>query len=99
MNSEYFTVSHLMSPHEHLVFLNSKATLALRTHLNGHRAVNLWFTGLSGSVKFMLSHSVEERLHSMWCRKFVLDGGMPCVVFAVTWASVSRIGLKTLPDR
>jgi adenylylsulfate kinase len=64
-----------MPPYGHLVFHNSKVTLALRAHLNGHRPVNLWFTRLSGSVKFTLSYSVKERLHAMWCRTFVLDGG------------------------
>lgn len=45
-----------------------------RERLNGHRAVNLWFTGLSGSGKSTLAHAVEERLHTMGCRTFVFDG-------------------------
>ncbi len=42
--------------------------------LNGHQAVNLWFTGLSGSGKSTLAHAVEERLHELGCRTFVFDG-------------------------
>lgn len=41
---------------------------------NGHRSVNLWFTGLSGSGKSTLAHAVEERLHLMGCRTYVFDG-------------------------
>lgn len=42
--------------------------------MNGHRSVILWFTGLSGAGKSTLAHAVEERLHQMGCRTFVLDG-------------------------
>lgn len=41
---------------------------------NGHRSVNLWFTGLSGSGKSTLAHAVEEHLHLMGCRTYVFDG-------------------------
>ena len=45
-----------------------------RETLNGHRSINLWFTGLSGSGKSTLAHAVEERLHMMGCRTYVFDG-------------------------
>jgi adenylylsulfate kinase len=48
-----------------------------RTHcetLNGHRSINIWFTGLSGSGKSTLAHAVEERLHLIGCRTYVFDG-------------------------
>jgi len=54
-----------MSPHEPLVFHNSKVSRALRGHLNGHWAINLWFAGLSESGKLMLAQTVEVRLHGM----------------------------------
>lgn len=47
---------------------------ARREGLNGHRSAVLWFTGLSGSGKSTLANAVEERLHAMQCRTFVLDG-------------------------
>lgn len=53
-----------------------KATVT-RTHreaLNGHRSINLWFTGLSGSGKSTLAHAVEEYLHHLGCRTYVFDG-------------------------
>lgn len=49
----------------------------LRSHreiLNGHRSINLWFTGLSGSGKSTLAHAAEERLHLMSCHTYVFDG-------------------------
>jgi adenylylsulfate kinase len=45
-----------------------------RQKLNKHRSVVVWFTGLSGSGKSSLAHAVEERLHALGCRTFVLDG-------------------------
>ncbi len=45
-----------------------------RETLNGHRSINLWFTGLSGSGKSTIAHGVEERLHLMGCRTYVFDG-------------------------
>ena len=49
-------------------------TREARQRLNGHRSVVVWLTGLSGSGKSTLAHAVEERLHAMGCRTFVLDG-------------------------
>lgn len=45
-----------------------------RETLNGHKSVILWFTGLSGAGKSTLAHAVEEKLHEMGCRTFVVDG-------------------------
>ena len=47
---------------------------SMRERLNRHKSVVLWFTGLSGSGKSTLAHAVEERLHALECRTFVLDG-------------------------
>jgi adenylylsulfate kinase len=45
-----------------------------REILNGHRSAIVWFTGLSGSGKSTIAHTVEERLHASGCRTFVFDG-------------------------
>jgi adenylylsulfate kinase len=45
-----------------------------REEMNGHKSVMLWFTGLSGSGKSTIAHAVEDALHQMSCRTFVLDG-------------------------
>lgn len=45
-----------------------------RQQQNGHGSVILWFTGLSGAGKSTLAHAVEERLHQLGCRTYVLDG-------------------------
>ncbi len=42
--------------------------------LNGHSGGLLWFAGLSGSGKSTLAHAVEEKLHSLCVRSYVLDG-------------------------
>jgi adenylylsulfate kinase len=53
---------------------HATVTRARRELLNNHKAVNLWFTGLSGSGKSTIAHAVEERLHQLGCRTFVFDG-------------------------
>ncbi|HSY26840.1 MAG TPA: adenylyl-sulfate kinase [Burkholderiaceae bacterium] len=45
-----------------------------RERLNGHRSTILWFTGLSGAGKSTLAHAVEQRLHDVSVRTYVLDG-------------------------
>ena len=45
-----------------------------REKMNGHKSAILWFTGLSGSGKSTLAHAVEDRLHELGSRTYVLDG-------------------------
>lgn len=45
-----------------------------REKLNKHKSVILWFTGLSGAGKSTLAHAVEDNLHKLEIRTFVLDG-------------------------
>ena len=52
----------------------SSVSNADRHILNGHSGGLLWFTGLSGSGKSTLAHAVEEKLHSLCVRSYVLDG-------------------------
>jgi adenylylsulfate kinase len=42
--------------------------------MNGHKSINIWFTGYSGSGKSTLAHALEKRLYEMKCRTFVFDG-------------------------
>ena len=63
-----------MAKSENVVFHKAAVTRPRRETLNGHRSINLWFTGLSGSGKSTLAHAVEERLHLMGCRTYVFDG-------------------------
>ena len=57
-----------------VVWHQATVTRARREAQNGHRGAIVWFTGLSGSGKSTLAHAVEETLHKMGCRTFVLDG-------------------------
>ena len=45
-----------------------------REKLNGHKSAILWFTGLSGAGKSTLALAVEDHLHKIGIRTFVLDG-------------------------
>ncbi len=63
-----------LEPEGNVVWHQASVTRARREQQNGHRAVNLWFTGLSGAGKSTLAHAVEEQLHRRGCRTFVFDG-------------------------
>jgi bifunctional enzyme CysN/CysC len=47
---------------------------AARAELNGHGAGLVWFTGLSGAGKSTVADLVEQQLHSMGIRTYLLDG-------------------------
>ena len=70
MTLDPYTLS--LSPN--VVWHHATVTRARREAQNGHRGAILWFTGLSGAGKSTLAHAVEEELHQMGCRTFVLDG-------------------------
>lgn len=59
---------------DNVVWHHATVTRARREEQSGHRGAILWFTGLSGAGKSTLAHKVEEQLHQMGCRTFVLDG-------------------------
>ncbi|MBI4666707.1 MAG: adenylyl-sulfate kinase [Nitrospinae bacterium] len=59
---------------KNVVWHHATVTRDKREKQNGHRSVVIWFTGLSGAGKSTLAHAVEERLHNIGCRTFVLDG-------------------------
>ena len=56
------------------IYHNATVTREMRNQLNSHKSAVIWFTGLSGSGKSTLAHLVEEELHNLDCRTFVLDG-------------------------
>jgi adenylylsulfate kinase len=62
------------SKSSNVVWHQATVTRARREKVNGHRSFILWFTGLSGAGKSTLAHAVEETLHQLGCRTFVLDG-------------------------
>ena len=57
-----------------IVWHHATVTRERRNQQNNHKSMVLWFTGLSGSGKSTLAHAVEEQLHRIGCRTFVLDG-------------------------
>ncbi len=57
-----------------IVWHHATVTRERRNQQNNHKSCVLWFTGLSGAGKSTLAHAVEEELHQLGCRTFVLDG-------------------------
>jgi len=46
----------------------------MREKLNAHRAMTIWFTGLSGAGKTTLADSVEKELYRLGIHTMILDG-------------------------
>ncbi len=63
-----------MSGSKNIVWHQATITRKEREAQNGHKSAILWFTGLSGAGKSTLAHAVEEALHKMGARTYVLDG-------------------------
>jgi len=57
-----------------VVWHQASVTRERREKQNGHKSAVIWFTGLSSAGKSTLAHAVEEELHKLGCRTFVLDG-------------------------
>ena len=57
-----------------VVWHAASVTRERRERLNGHHAIVVWFTGLSGAGKSTIAHAVEEALHREGRRTFVFDG-------------------------
>lgn len=67
-------MSNEASSSSNVVWHHATVTRDRRQQQNGHKSVILWFTGLSGAGKSSLAHAVEEQLHQLGSRTFVLDG-------------------------
>ena len=63
-----------MKNSSNIVWHQATVTRERRERQNAHKSCVLWFTGLSGSGKSTLAHAVEESLHQLGCRTYVLDG-------------------------
>ena len=59
---------------QHTTWHEPTITRADRETLNRQRSCILWFTGLSGAGKSTLAHALEDRLHGLGKRTYVLDG-------------------------
>ncbi len=55
-------------PHHHLVDVKE------RHHLNGHRSLTVWLTGLSGSGKSTVASRLEQMLIEKGIHSYILDG-------------------------
>jgi len=58
----------------HIIPHNQTVKKANREAQAGHRAMVLWFTGLSGSGKSTIASAVEAVLHQNGIRTYLLDG-------------------------
>ena len=68
------TTSNDKITNQNIVWHNPTVFRSDREKLNKHKSVILWFTGLSGAGKSTLAHAIEDHLHKLGIRTFVLDG-------------------------
>lgn len=57
-----------------VVWSDTSVTKDKRDNLNKQRSSIVWFTGLSGSGKSTVANALEERLHKLNFRTYLLDG-------------------------
>lgn len=58
----------------HIVWHETTISKEQRSQLNQHKSCVLWFTGLSASGKSTLANALEQKLHELRIRSYVLDG-------------------------
>ncbi len=63
-----------MSDPVEVVWHSHRVSREQREQLNRHPGFVVWFTGLSGCGKSTIANLVDERLHAMGARSFLLDG-------------------------
>ena len=68
------TISWRRSNRKDLIWHRGHVHLENRELRNEHRAVVVWFTGLSGSGKSTIAHGVEKVLFERNAQAYVLDG-------------------------
>jgi len=66
------SVERAVSPN--VVWESWNITLEEREAKNGHKAVVVWFTGLSGSGKSTVARTLERKLFERGCQTMFLDG-------------------------
>jgi adenylylsulfate kinase len=57
-----------------VVWHQQSVTTEQKSSLKGHKAVLLWYTGLSGSGKSTVANAVEQKLLERSCHSYLLDG-------------------------
>src|SRR5690625_3279695 len=63
-----------MTKSTNIVWHESEVTKANHRELNGHKSAILWFTGLSGSGKSVISTALEAALYKQGIHTYRLDG-------------------------
>lgn len=65
---------HALRPADNIHWQTARVTKASRRHMNRHGSAVVWLTGLSGAGKSTLANLLEERLHALGKRTYLLDG-------------------------
>jgi len=71
--SPYIEKNHVEKSSD-VVWHQQSVTTEQKSSLKGHKAVLLWYTGLSGSGKSTVANAVEQKLLERGCHSYLLDG-------------------------
>lgn len=72
MNNETLDLAVVKS--SNVVWSESIITKDRRDNLNKQKSSIIWFTGLSGSGKSTIANALEQKLHNLYIRTYLLDG-------------------------
>lgn len=67
-------MNDILGKSSNTVWHNATVNRQRRESLSGHRSCVIWFTGLSGSGKSTIAHTLEEALYQRGCHTYVFDG-------------------------
>jgi len=68
------SIFSLLYMNENIFWQKANITLLDREELNKHKGAVIWLSGLSSSGKSTIALVLEEKLFSMGCKSFILDG-------------------------
>jgi len=72
MNNKQLDIAIVKS--SNVVWSESIITKDRRDDLNKQKSAIIWFTGLSGSGKSTIANALEQKLHGLYFRTYLLDG-------------------------
>lgn len=68
------SINNVAVKSSNVVWSESIITKDRRDTLNKQKSAILWFTGLSGAGKTTIANALEQKLHNLYFRTYILDG-------------------------
>ena len=67
-------INHALRRANNILWYQMNINKSIRSKMNAQKSCVIWFTGLSGSGKSTIANILEQKLHSLSKRTYLLDG-------------------------